>query len=107
MSIVVYAENDQIIELPGLRSGLDQTIFLTAATVIATMYNSKDIAVSGFTNITLNYISGAPIPGTYRGQITSSCNPPIGGGYWIVVEATQGGDKFHIELDTLVAVRTS
>ncbi len=93
--MILYRNNDQIIELPGLRSGLDETQYKNAATCSATLYDKDGTPVDGFINITLIYQSTAPVAGTYRGQISEAFAPPIAKNYVLKVHADQAGDDFN------------
>ena len=84
---------------------------ISDATVTATLYSGRDInntailpgtPVTYFDNLSLAYSAN----GLYSGTIDPRFNPPLGGGYVLVVDVTRpGGTKSHWEEPSVVAQR--
>lgn len=75
-----------------------------AATASATLYDENGNATE-VSSVTLNYVTASA--GNYVGTVTTTFAMPVGGGYTLKIDATQGGNKFHLELPAEVIQRTS
>lgn len=100
--IILYALNEQYIEIDGLTDALAGTP-LNAATVTATLVNTAgtvaDPAISG---LALSYIAASN--GNYRGTVAATFNPPAGN-YTLKIDAAQGLVVLHLEIPVSVQTR--
>lgn len=103
--ITLYVLNDQYLEVDGLADAVSG-VFDPNATFTANLYDLTGAVVPTFTGpVTLNYVAASN--GIYRGVVTNTFNPPIGGGYTMKLDAVDGTTKLHIEIPVVVLVRTS
>jgi hypothetical protein len=99
---VLYQQNTQIIKLQGLRDG-ETGVFISVATVSATLKARDGSTVSQINNLALSYVPGSN--GDYEGTVDATFNPPKGGGYILTVESVDGSVKLHEEVSIQVKVR--
>ena len=102
--VILFVDNDLYVEIDGLHDGLTPTSYFNAATVSATLRDSTGTAVTGATNITLNYVPASN--GKYIGSIQESFNPPIGSGYKLEITAIQSGIQGKWTIKAKVKIRT-
>lgn len=102
--IVLFPSNHQVVEVEGLRSGVDGS-FKNSAVVTATLKDPSGGTVAGVDGLTLSYVPESD--GVYRGVISGGFDPPVGSGYVLYVNAVSGGENLHIELPTLIEIRRS
>lgn len=99
--LIFYQKNTQVFEIDGLK---DQTgAYLDSATVSATLVDQNGNEVAGFVNITMTYLTASQ--GIYQGTIASTFDPPVGGGYIVRLDATQGAAVGHWEIRVAVDAR--
>jgi len=87
-AITIYQNNSGFIPLAGLQdlSTNPPTWVNTATLITATLYNSSNQAVAGLSNVAGVYQTGTN--GNWNFPVPSSFNPPVGGGYTLVVNVT-------------------
>lgn len=106
MADVLYNDNDNLIEIRNLTDEVTGG-FLNNATASAKLQTEAEVDVAGLTNIPLVKVVGDST-GWYRGTIddaaiTKANVPP--GDYVCIVNADEGGIKFHKEILVPVKVR--
>lgn len=102
--IIITQGNTQDIKVYNLQD-IDSGQFWNAATAQATLMDEYGNVVPSIDNVTLNYVAGSN--GNYSGSVTTDFSMPIGGGYTLIIDATQNGARFHLELPAQVVARTS
>ena len=85
--VYLFPLNSQLIQVQGLQDVLTGN-FLNAATVTATLINFRGIADSVLNNIPMTYVSASN--GNYEGVAPDTFNAPVGSGYILQIQATQG-----------------
>ena len=103
--VILYKLNDNFIEIDGLADGLDAANYFNAATITATLKDSAGVNVAGIIALPLTYVSASN--GKYRGAVQEAFDPPAGGGYSLIIDASQGGVVGRWAVKTDVKVRTS
>lgn len=101
--VIFTQDNTQDIKVFNLQD-IDSGQFWNVATATATLWdeNGNKTMVQ---NVLLAYIPGSS--GNYSGTVTTDFSMPIGGGYTLIIDATQNAAKFHLELPAEVVARTS
>lgn len=102
--ILLFNKNDQKVKLTGLKDK-DTGAFKNGAAVTATLKDKDGVAVTGFDNITLDYVGASD--GDYTGTVTQAFDPAGGGGYTIHLDASEGSADAHWEVPCSVEVRKS
>lgn len=102
VQIELFKANDQIIEIFGLKDGLNNG-FINTAVCTATLKDSAGSSVTGITDLVLVYVAASD--GIYRGIIQDTFDPPTGNNYTLHIDADNSGDKLHIEIKARVSVR--
>lgn len=107
-SLVFYKENGQLLEWT-LTDFLHRDQFINDATVVATLYRARNIAV-GHVGTPVDFLSDLTLTfvadGLYRGEIPAEFNPNVGVNYILVVDATAPGYRGqHWEILSVVTVR--
>jgi hypothetical protein len=102
---IFYPKNSQYFEIDGLKdNSVTPAVYLNSATTTATLKDPSGIAVAGFTSVTGTYVTASN--GVYQFAVDpTTFNPTTGGGYILVIDATQGGKAFHIEVPAKIAFR--
>ncbi len=102
---ILYTNSSQYIELAGLKDqSTNPATYMNSATVLGTLKDPKGVPVTGLTAITGVYQSASN--GTYRLPVNAATfNPPIGGGYVLVITATQNGNTLYVEYPIKIQVR--
>lgn len=109
--IFLHPLNAQTVYLWGLVTiiqGSDppQTTPVAAAMLEGTLVDGEGNDVAGFIDVPFLPI-GSPPNGDYAGQITGqSFDPPLGPGYILVIDGTNGPDEFHAEIPVEVEPRS-
>ena len=85
--VYLFPLNNNWIQVAGLENVLDGS-FLNAATVMATLINYRGIADPVLNNIPMTYIPASN--GNYEGVAPDTFNAPVGSGYILQIQATQG-----------------
>jgi hypothetical protein len=98
--LILYKDNDQIVQLTGLRNA-KTLAYLNTATVTLSLKDSKGATV--FADTPLDYEAGSN--GNYSATIQESFDPTAGNRYLSIIDAVQGGATLHLEVWTKVAVR--
>lgn len=101
---ILYQDNTQLITLVGLQDEISGS-FLNAATMTVTLLDQNGQQVPNLIGITMSYVADSN--GNYQGIVDAAFDPPIGGGYVLVIDADTGGAHLHVELQAEVQVRTS
>ena len=105
--IKLYRENDQYVEVEGLRN-LADGIFVNDATLTATLIDKDSVDVPGLIAVPGEYQAASD--GTYRFPAwipASPTPPPNGRRYRLVVEGDVAGKAFSVTIPTEVATRRS
>jgi hypothetical protein len=105
---ILYQKNSQFIQLNGLK---DQSVtpatYINDATLTATLYDSKNVAVAGANSIAGVFQVGSS--GVYRFAVDpATFNPPsssTGATYTLIVDGFKGAIKYHFEHGVKVKVR--
>lgn len=101
--IYLYPLNTQVVTVTELQDQVTG-LFLTGATVTATLYDPRGNADPIFNGITMNYVPGTNA--TYQGIVPATFNPAkLGGGYRIVLTATQAGVQAQFTVPAIVKSR--
>ncbi|SRR5258706_6572686 len=101
--IYLYPNNTQVIQITELQDKVSGT-FLVAATVSATLYDSRGNADPIFNAIPMTYVPGTD--STYQGIIPASFSPKLGSGYTIVLLAAQSGVQAQFTIPAVVKARS-
>lgn len=101
---VLYKRNSQVVELPRLRSGLDETQFKNAATATATLCDADGSPISGYQPFPLSLAEGS-VDGTYSVRLGADFDPPAGR-YRLVFAASESGDDLEDAVTVVVKVRS-
>ncbi|SRR6266403_1379733 len=101
--INLYPNNTQVIQITELQDKVSGT-FLIAATVTATLYDSRGVADPIFNAIPMTYVPGTDA--TYQGIIPASFTAKLGGGYTLVLIATQSGVQGQFTIPVVVKARS-
>jgi hypothetical protein len=91
-TLIIFKANDQEVELPNLRSGMDESVIKNAATVTGTLYDANGVAVPDFENVSFIFIAD----GTYRGHVSEAFDPPEGS-YVLKIHAVENDDDLNIQ----------
>lgn len=100
--IYLYPLNTQVVTVTELQDQVTG-LFLTSATVKATLYDQRGNADPVFNNISMTYQPGTDA--TYQGTIPATFNPKLGGGYTVVLIATQAGVQAQFTIPAIVKPR--
>lgn len=104
-AFIVLVENDNVVELCGLRNPITGA-FLNAATVDITITDSAGVEVTGETwPLTISYVAGSD--GIYRATLDKVLGFIAGQRYTAVINAVEGGLDAKWTLDYLAKVRDS
>lgn len=95
--------NTQDIKVYGLQD-IDTLQFWNAASASANLIDQSGnpTMVQG---VILNYVADSL--GNYSGEITTDYTLLVGGGYTLIIDASEGGAVFHIEIPARVIVRVN
>lgn len=103
-SKVIFTQgNTQDIKLIGLQDK-DTLLFLNAAVASGSLVDQLGNPTEIY-GVPLIYQPGSL--GVYVGTFTTDFAMPVGSGYTLLIDATQGGAKFHLELPAEVQIRSS
>lgn len=102
---ILYISNSQFLELVGLKDqSVTPNVYMNAATVVGTLKDPNGVNVVGFVNVVGVYQTASN--GTYRlAADPTTFNPPLGGGYTLVVTATQAGKQLYVEYPVKIQTR--
>lgn len=103
--VFLKPQNDQTVTIDRLKDSVTGD-FLNAAVVTATLIDHRGNSVVGAIAITLALVSGNTT-GKYRGQVEETFDPPIGSGYTLEIDASEGGVVGHWEIPAEVIARIS
>ncbi len=92
MSIYLLNLNDQLLQLPHLRTIKDETIFVDDATVTASLYTLDGAVVSALQDLQLDYVPASN--GVYEGTVPSTFSA-VPGTYMLVISAVSGGRHYY------------
>ena len=115
-SFTFYVKNDQWVEWGPMIDGTtgitlgDGTVvavvYLNNLTGTATLQDSTGAPVAFFNALALNYVAGSN--GIYRALVEQTFNPPLGGGYKLVIDLVAAGAEprgdYHREIPAFVRV---
>lgn len=103
--VLVSDQNDQIIEIDGLKNALTDA-YMNDATVIASLFDSFGNPVAGATALSLNPVSASGT-GVYRGILPATVNVPVGTGYVLKLDIQDSSQtyKAHLEISAEVITR--
>lgn len=101
---IFYQDNTQLVQLLGLQDEISGA-FQNAATMSATLLDQNGNEVPNCIDIAMSYVAGSN--GNYQGIVSAAFEPPVGGGYVLVIDADSNGAHLHVELQAQVQVRTS
>ncbi len=87
---IIYIDNDNLIELIGLKDIALDTYVNDAAVAITLTDSAGDSVVGQSWPVTLNYVAGSD--GDYRATLEDGLTLSVGGKYTAVVTADAGGD---------------
>lgn len=100
MRITLLRGNDQVLQLPRLRTGRAPITYLNAATAEAVLQTTADPPVTLLT-IPLTYVAASD--GTYEGPIEGpTFLEPEGLEYQLVVTAVEAGQHYRTVLDVWI-----
>jgi len=95
MRVILKRGNDQVVTLLGLRTTAKPPVYLNAATVKATLRDSKEQPLPAFQNIVMPYVPGSN--GDYEWSIESELMMlPKGVDYTLEFTAEQAGLNYRI-----------
>jgi hypothetical protein len=106
--IILYQQNSGWVPLIGLMDmSLDPPAYVNdASEITATLFDQNGNPVPELTDVAGVYVEGSN--GNYNFPVPAEFNPPAGGGYVLVVDATApSGAIAHSEVPAIVGVRES
>lgn len=97
--------NTQLVELDGVVDSVSGAYLNNLNTLVCKLVNSKNQVDPNFQNIALNYIANSN--GVYRGVVPGAFNAPVGSGYRLIIDGSNGTTLIHLEVPSVVVVRKS
>jgi hypothetical protein len=88
----LYVGNDNDVYLQGYMLASNGTAVTDAIASFTVYYEDGLTAISGLTNVTMNFVNGSN--GDYRGLIPGTANLTLGSEYYIVVKFSNYNDLF-------------
>lgn len=100
-----YPLNAQVVELDGIVDNLTLAFLNGLPNVVCSLQNSKGKLDPVFQTIACAYVVGSN--GVYRGNVPGTFNAPLGSGYRLIIDGTNGAAPFHLEVPSVVKTRVS
>jgi len=87
MSLPLYINSDNLIQLDALRLAADGT-YVNDATVTFTLKDADEAVMTGANTVSMPYVAGSN--GRYQGTIQSTVSLAVGAKYYLEVTGTSG-----------------
>jgi hypothetical protein len=100
--IYLYPSNTQVVQVTELQDQVSG-LFLTQATVTATLLDRRGNPDPVLNNLPLNYVNGTDA--TYQGVVPPTFSARVGGGYVLRIIAIQAGVQAEFSIPVIVQPR--